>query len=104
MTTIGSDIHRRLDALEADAAKGRLLTKYAEREPKEFIQYDAFQPEVNDDSLFSVHTVELMRGSPCRVLIDPATASADAVVMLRLIADWIERAGLPDPDNDDLLF
>ncbi len=57
MTTISSDIHGRLDALEADAAKGRLLTKYAEREPKEFIQYDAFQPEVNNDSLFSVHTV-----------------------------------------------
>ncbi len=91
MTTIDSDIHARLARLEADAAKVRLLAHYAEREPKEFIQYDAWDPETY---LSGGHTVELMRGTPCRVLIDPTTTSADAVVMLRLIADWIERDGL----------
>ncbi len=95
MTTIDSDIHGRLARLEADAAKVRLLAHYAEREPKEFIQYDAFSPEgYGYDSLFGGYTVELMRGTPCRVLIDPTTSSADAVAMLRRVADWIERDGL----------
>jgi hypothetical protein len=44
----------------------------------------------------AVRADEPPRGSVyafCRVLIDPATSSGDAVAMLRRIADWIERDG-----------
>ncbi len=93
MTTIDSDIHSRLARLEADAAKGRLLAEYAELEPREFIEYQAFGPEA-DRPVFRIQTVELMWDIPCRVLIDPETSSADAVAMLRRVADSIERNGL----------
>jgi hypothetical protein len=108
MTTHSSDIETletRVTALEAKAQKGRLLAKYAERDPKEFIQYDAFEP-TGPDSVFGTHTQELMRGSPCRVLIDPQTSSEDAVMMLIRITQWIEKDGLiekTDP-NEDVSF
>ncbi len=105
MSVTTTELHDRIVDLEREATRGRLLKKYAERDAKDFVQYDVFHPE-EPDSLFGLWTVELMRGTPCRVLIDPETVGADAAAMLRRVADWIDRDGLiekPDP-NEELPF
>jgi hypothetical protein len=85
--------------------KDELLAHYAKREPKQFVQYDGWADCEGDAVLDSGDgsgygmatgiTHELMRGSNVvRVLIPPDTAPADAVTLLRRIADWIECDGL----------
>lgn len=85
--------------------KRSLIGNYMAREPKQFIQYDAFNPATypagpgvgvdNDgDELWAGWTEELMHGSQCRVLIPTETDSESVVRMLRKIADWIEVDGL----------
>jgi hypothetical protein len=109
MPITDASVQDRLAALEAAKDKELLLTHYAEREPKEFLQYDHFgvpHPPVDDGpgNLTAGYTIELMRGAACRVLVDPKTESEDAVTMLREIADWIERDGLVTFDPNDVPF
>lgn len=84
--------------------KDQLLTKYRDREPKLFVQYDGFNPPTHvcgDDGIDSDGheiwgglTYELMHGAQVRVLVEPMAANGDVVVLLRKIADWIERDGV----------
>jgi hypothetical protein len=86
-------------ALEQDRDKDSLLAKYAEREPKRFVQLDAhFAPgdevlgaDDDGDALTGGGTFELMHGASVRVLIEPDCDSAIAVRRLRKLAAWLER-------------
>jgi len=83
-------------------AKVNKLLDYCEKDPRKFIQYDAFvnvehgddvvKPDKNGDSLFNSNTIELMTGNiGVRVLIVPGTTREITLRVLRKIADWIER-------------
>jgi hypothetical protein len=93
--------------------KIKLLGKYAEREPKTFIQLDgwacgpgAYDSEMHFDAdgyaVMGGVTGELMWGTDCRVLIPPSTKRAAAAVLLRRMAEWLERAaGYPSGFDED---
>jgi hypothetical protein len=85
---------------ESGAHKAAILAKYAEREPKRFVQLDAhFSPDGPDDSLMAPdeegdaltasETFELMHGASVRVLIDADCDPALALHRLRKLADWL---------------
>jgi hypothetical protein len=66
-----------------------LLDHYKSKQPRPFIQYDAFAP----DELYSVFTFELMRTLGVRVLIARDIEKEQAVKILNRIIGWIERDG-----------
>ena len=91
------------DALEADPdelpkhTKKELLTHYAEREPKRFLQFDGFDTPggcLTDDTLYRTETYELMHGSAVRILIDPEADRASVYRILARLASWISDDGL----------
>jgi hypothetical protein len=104
---------RRSAASDDRWSKASLLAKYAEREPKQFVQMDAHylpdgpsgaltEPDAEGDALTACETYELMRGAPVRVLIEPDCEPALAVRRLRKLADWLEgRPGLMAQVRDD---
>jgi hypothetical protein len=89
-----------------EGARATLLLKYACREPRRFIQHDAFfppddsddlvRPDEDGDCILSGRTTELM-GSPfsVRVLVEPQADPGMVARMLRKIAGYIERDDLP---------
>jgi hypothetical protein len=75
-----------------------LLAKYATRQPRKLVQFDAFEGidgSVDDPEVFQSGTYDLMRfPASVRVLVSDDAAAANVVPMLRHIADWIEQTGL----------
>lgn len=82
--------------------KQEKLDHYAEREPREFKQYDGFYfedklgddfttPDADGDSITFQGTCELMTGPDgVRVLIPMGTEKKDAIRLLKKITKWIE--------------
>lgn len=68
--------------------KANLLNHYTEKEPKAFLQFDAFRV----DDLYGGVTHELMRGSGVRILIDPETPKEDALEMIKALRKFIKQA------------
>jgi hypothetical protein len=72
------------------------LAQYAMREPRAFVQIDAFagygdlMGDQDGDTLTGGHTIELMRGSTVRLLIAPEADAADVARCLRKMTDWIK--------------
>jgi hypothetical protein len=58
------------------------------------------------DELWTSQTIELMAGADVRVLVRPETNPADAVRMLRKIADRIDCDGYAHalPEDEDIPF
>jgi hypothetical protein len=91
-------------------AKERLLSKYEDREPHTFEQYDGWDVSDNDDDGFvddvmvpdkddlcitRLATRELMRGPGfVRVLIEPGSDPKRIALTLRKIAGYVERDGV----------
>ena len=91
-----------VDTTDTDR-KAALLSKYAKRVPKEFVQYDGWldaygdsvmHPDGDGDAMMSLHTFELMYGTDCRVLIPVGADGLATARLLRKIAAWIELEGL----------
>ena len=103
-------------------SKGDLLGHYATREPQKFVQFDSwYYPEDQRDGYdcmmgppdeegvvgSSGSVYELMDGADVRVLIKPEVSIDKAAMMLRKIAEWVERriqevpqtVGTPDSVN-----
>ena len=73
-------------------AKGRLLERYAMREPEPFVRFDAYPAaDATDLGLSVTLDHELGEDVPLRVMISPGTLPSSAAAALREIADWIER-------------
>jgi hypothetical protein len=79
--------------------KEELLGRYSRRDPRPFVQFDAFDDvqgdtemptDENGYSLSAIETFELMRGSTVRVLIKPGTTPETALALLDKIKEWIE--------------
>jgi hypothetical protein len=92
---------------EAEARIGptqaRLLGHYERRKPKAFRQFDGWLNgdevmgrDADGHAINAGMTWELMHGADVRILIPLNTPSADAVILLRKIIDWIERRGGAD--------
>ena len=87
--------------MENNITKQELLEHYGARDPKMFLQFDGFEapgdwyanPETGI-AVFGGTTVELMRGSAVRVLIDPSTDRAKVLQILHKLVAWIEDGGL----------
>jgi hypothetical protein len=90
--------------------KRRRLDQYAEQPPTKFIEFDAFdvgvdridyvrRPDADGHYLCSRETVELMTGVPVRVLINPQTPRATAIVLLRKILEAVEAEYVGYPDG-----
>jgi len=87
---------------------GNKLAHYAKREPKSFLQLDAFymdhgydssmHPDKDGDVLMGGGTVELMQGAEVRVLIPTSTDKKMAVRQLKKITKWLSK----DSDLFDL--
>lgn len=86
----------KLNELSADSTKGRLLKKYAAKEPQQFIQYDWCSL---DGKCWAGGTTDLMQTLGVRVLIKPEVSGEDAVKALRDIADWIVKDGKHEPKS-----
>jgi hypothetical protein len=86
-------------------AKKELLEKYQAREPKLFVQIDAFRTPGNEGNLIQPDedgfwfqarpTYELMDGAEITILINPKTDQKDIPLMLKKIADRIDRDWSP---------
>jgi hypothetical protein len=83
--------------------RSQLLAHYADKDPRMFVQFDAFDPPTcpfdgfadEDGQEFFVRvTHELMHGATVRVLVPPGTDPSVARQLLVKIADWIARDGL----------
>ncbi|MBI2843049.1 MAG: hypothetical protein HYX78_06575 [Armatimonadetes bacterium] len=89
------------DSQDEQDLKSRLLKKYREREPRLFLQYDAFtkapwddivRPDDDGDAICWGDTHELMSGiADVRALINPALNGLDVARVLRKFADIIEE-------------
>ena len=85
--------------------KRELLEKYQAREPKLFIQIDAFKTAGDEDNLMppdgdgfwfqARRTYELMDRVDVRVLISPEAYRKDIRVVLKKLMDQIDQNGLP---------
>jgi hypothetical protein len=81
--------------------KKELIEKYQTREPKLFVQVDAFKTLGNEDNLMHPDedgfwfqarpSYELMDGADITVLINPKTDRKDAVLMLEKMAGKMDR-------------
>ena len=81
--------------------KKELIEKYQTREPKLFVQVDAFKTAGNEDNLMHPDedgfwfqarpSYELMDGADITVLINPKTDRKDAVLMLEKMAGKMDR-------------
>ena len=81
--------------------KKELIEKYQAREPKLFVQVDAFKTAGNEDNLMHPDedgfwfqarpSYELMDGADITVLINPKTDRKDAVLMLEKMAGKMDR-------------
>ena len=81
--------------------KKELIEKYQTREPKLFVQIDAFKTLGNEDNLMHPDedgfwfqarpAYELMDGADITVLINPKTDRKDAVLMLGKMAGKMDR-------------
>lgn len=91
--------------MDQDEHRDELLKHYSERDPKHFIQIDAYcaghfepepdyimAPDAAGDCLTSQETFELMHGAGgARVLIDPLIPPGDIARLLRKVASWIDE-------------
>ena len=91
--------------------KEELLEHYKQREPHRFIQYDGFiawfeddHADSDGDTVWCRETVELMQGSTVRLLIDPDAAKDVVIRVLRKLCGWIERDGVFNPEEADLML
>ena len=81
--------------------KKELIEKYQSKEPKLFVQVDAFKTAGNEDNLMHPDedgfwfqarpSYELMDGADITVLINPKTDRKDAVLMLEKMAGKMDR-------------
>ncbi|OGP87443.1 MAG: hypothetical protein A2156_13500 [Deltaproteobacteria bacterium RBG_16_48_10] len=81
--------------------KKELLEKYRTREPKLFVQVDAFKMTGDEDNLMQPdgdgfwfqarHTYELMEGVDVRILINPKADRKDIIRMLEKMRDRIDQ-------------
>ena len=79
---------------------GNKLASYASREPKSFLQLDAFYypykddasfPDKDGDTLMAGGTIELMDGTSVRVLIPHDAKPKDVVRQLKKITKWLSK-------------
>ena len=82
--------------------KGDLLGKYADKQPKQFVQIDGYchvpnygdeimDPDVDGDCITKQEAWELMHGANVRVLIEPQAAVIDAIRILGKIKDYLQE-------------
>lgn len=85
--------------------KTKLLEKYSQKEPQQFIQIDGFaempawnvvQPDADGHIMMAGITYDLMNCAEVRVLIHPEVPKETALAFLKKMAAWMESENWPD--------